>query len=251
MSRIQDIVINVRDVLADESARRWSDEKLIRYLNAGINEIVIYTKCLKERIFLELEENAALYDLSDYVINFLRVQYMNKAITAKTGDELDKMNPKWAEDVGTEVLHVVFNDLPDGWLRIYPRIENGLDNVVQNQIYGGLIDITVNDDIYKVPSFGDLEEGMEKYLVLHVVKKPRVVSIVTLDEEIELDSVYDKAIEYYMTAQALRADTDALNRQFGAEQLQLFNNYLTQTKTKTTQASNVVKSRTVSYQGFV
>jgi len=251
MSRIQTILTNVRDVLSDEQATRWSDDKLIRYMNSGINEIVLYTQCLKERLFLEIEENAALYDLSEYVISFLRVQYLNKAIQAKTTDELDKINPRWQDEVGVEVLYVTFNDLPDGWLRIYPKIQNGLNNVEQNQIYGGLVDITVNDDIYKVPSFGDLETDMEKYLVLHVVKKPQLVNIDTTDNELELDTIYDKAIEYYMTAQALRADTDTINRQFGAEQLQLFNSYLGQSRAKTTKASNVVKSRTIAYKGFM
>lgn len=251
MSRVSDILLNVRDVLADENKRRWSDDKLMRYLNSGVKETVVYTKALRERLFLELEENVALYDLSDYVISFLRVQYLNKAIQAKTTNELDSIDPLWQETVGREVEYVSFDGLPEGWLRIYPYITGEvLNNVTQNQVYGGLIDITVNDNIYKVPSFGDLEAGMKKYLVLQVVKKPNVLTFDSADDAFELSSVYDKALEYYVSAQALRSDTDALNRQFGAEQLQLFQTYLEQLKTQPEQDSNVVKSRTISYKGF-
>lgn len=251
MSRISDILANVRDTLADETKQRWSDDKLIRHLNSGIKEIVVKTGCLRERLFLELEANAALYDLSEYVIKFLRVQYMNKVISAKTSNELDTISPTWQEDVGNEVLFVTFDNLPEGWLRIYPKITDGLDNVTQNQVYGGLIDITVNEDIYKLPSYGDLEQGMKKYLILHVLKKPNRVTIDTVDEDMEIDSMYDKALEYYISGHILRADTDTQNRSFGAEQLQLFAGCLGDTKVNTVLSSNVVKTRTVAYKGFI
>lgn len=251
MSRIDDILANVRDTLSDsESANyRWDDATLMRFLNKGTKEIVNTTNCLRARLFVELEENAAIYDVSAYVSKFTRVQYLDQAIMSKTSVELDAINPQWQSEVGTEVKYVTFDQLPEGHIRIYPKVSGGLDNIDTNQVYGALVDITVNDDIFQIPSFNDIEVGLSQYLVLYVVKKPNLVSLTTLDSELELDSSYDSALEYFITGMALRSDSDTLSRTFGAEQLQLFANYLQPKVDNIEKSNNTVPTRVVKYTG--
>lgn len=251
MGRITDIISNARDLLSDPNGVRWSDTRLLRALNSGIKEIVLQTHCLKERIYVELEANAVFYDLSDYVIQFLRVQYLTKNIDAKTHAELDMLNPRWQEDEGTEVKYVTFDALPEGYLRIYPMLTDASDNVTQNQTYGGLIDLVINDQLFQAPSIGDIEVGMSKYLVIHAVKKPAKVLIDTLDVDLELDSIYDTALEHYITASMFRSDTDAKDKAFGDAQLKMFYETIESLRQLTTSKSgNTVSYRTLSYIGF-
>ena len=47
MSRITNIISNVRVDLGDSDIQRYSDAILIRYLNDAISDFVLATKCLK------------------------------------------------------------------------------------------------------------------------------------------------------------------------------------------------------------
>lgn len=250
MSRIQDILTNVRDILDDQSKTRWSDEKLIRILNSGIKDFVLNTECLKDRLFLQLAINTATYDLSNYVLKFNRVQFMESVIESRTHTEMDKLSATWQTDTGPEVKYVVFDTLKEGSIRVYPIPTAGDEVVVQNQTYGALIDIYVNDDIFKIPSLVNADVGMTNYLVCNIVRKPNIVTIDTIDADMEIDSVYDRALEYFISGHCLRMDTDTNNRQFGAEQIQLYLQYVNKSSDMVSKASHSVDTRTIPYRGF-
>ena len=61
--------------------------------------------------------------------------------------------------------------------------------------------------------------------------------------------MYDKALELYITAMCLRSDTDAINRQYGNEQLQLYTNYVESCKISDSIDSNSVHDRIIEYRG--
>lgn len=249
MSRITSILDNVRIDLGDTSAQRYTNDILIRHLNSAISDFVLATKCLRERIYVGLSVSAAIYDLRPYVLEFLRTEYLGRNIEAKSYVELDKIDVDWQSAIGTEVKYVTFDHLSKGYIRVYPRVEGAINIVTQNSLYGGLIDITIGDDDYQIPSIEDVESNLDQYLVLYVVKKPKVVTINTIDTELELYSMYDKALEMYITAMCLRSDTDALNRQYGNEQLQLYVNYVESCKVSESLDSNTVQDRVVTYRG--
>lgn len=251
MSRVTSIIDNARVTLSDTNKTRYSDPVLLKYLNDGLTDFVLNTKILKERLFLELNPTAAIYDLSPYVLEFLRFQFQTKVIPVMSQEELDRLSPTWQDDVGDEVKCVTLSDMKKGFLRIYPRVTTGADAITQGSLYGGLIDITINDDNYQIPSINDVESGIENYLVLFVVKKPKLLTLTTLDSELELGYEYDLALEYYITARALRSDTDALNRTFGAEQLQLYNNYVAEASLSNTIGNQSVGDRIVNYRGRI
>lgn len=249
MSRITSILDNVRIDLGDTSAQRYTDDILIRHLNSAISDFVLATKCLRERIYVGLSVSAAIYDLRPYVLEFIRTEYLGRNIEAKSYIELDNINKDWQSATGTEVKYITFDHLTKGMFRIYPRVEGALSIVTQNNLFGGLIDITIGDDDYQIPSIEDVESNLEKYLVLYVIKKPAIVTKTTIDADLELHSMYDKALELYVTAMCLRSDTDAINRQYGNEQLQLYVNYVESCKVSESLDSNVVQDRVVEYRG--
>ena len=249
MSRVTNILNDVRLELGDTSSQRYDNDMLIRYLNLATEDFIFATKCLKERIYMGLGAASAIYDMRNYVLDFERIEYNNEAIHALSFTELDEVSPTWQTEVGEKVKYVTFDHLPKGMLRVYPRVSGAFNNIEQNSLYGGLIDITINDDIYQIPSITDVEENLEKYLVLYCVKKPKVITISTLDTELELHSIHDKALVHFIKAKLLRSDTDAINRQYGNEELQLYTNICNRTRGDTSKSNNAVQDRVVRYNG--
>lgn len=249
MSRITNIISNVRIDLGDTNTQRYTDNILIRHLNSAISDFVLATKCLRERIYVGLSVSEAIYDLRPYVLEFIRTEYLGRNIEAKSYVELDKIDVDWQSATGTEVKYVTFDHLNKGMIRVYPRVEGAIDIVKQNSLYGGLIDITIGDDDYQIPSIEDVESNLDQYLIVYVIKKPKVVTINTIDTDLELHSMYDKALELYVTAMCLRSDTDAVNRQYGNEQLQLYVNYVDSCKNSESVDSNIIHDRIVEYRG--
>lgn len=249
MSRITNIISNVRIDLGDTNTQRYTDDILIRHLNSAISDFVLATKCLRERIYVGLSVSAAIYDLRPYVLEFIRTEYLGRNIEAKSYVELDKIDVDWQSATGTEVKYVTFDHLNKGMIRVYPRVEGAIDIVTQNSLYGGLIDITIGDDDYQIPSIEDVESNLDQYLIVYVIKKPKVITINTTDTDLELHSMYDKALELYVTAMCLRSDTDAVNRQYGNEQLQLYVNYVDSCKNSESVDSNIIHDRIVEYRG--
>ena len=247
MSRITDIFTSVRIDLGDTKAERYTNDILLRHLNSAVNDFVLATKCLKERIYVGLNYSSAIYDLRPYVLEFIRAEYNRKNIEAKSFTELDRIDPDWQTATGKEVRYITFEHLTKGMFRVYPRVEGTMNIVTQNNLYGGLIDITIGDDDYQIPSIEDVESNIDQYIVLYAVRKP---SKLTLDSTaIDIDIAYDNALTAYVMAMCLRSDTDALNRQYGAEQLQLYSNYVESAKMAETIASNSINDRIVPYRG--
>lgn len=251
MSRVASIIDNARVTLSDTNKTRYSDSVLVKYLNDGLTDFVLNTKILKERIFLELNPTASIYDLSPYVLEFLRFQFQTKVIPVLSQEELDKVSLTWQDEIGDEVECVTLSDMRKGWLRIYPRVITGADAIDQNSLFGGLIDISINDDNYQIPSITDVENTIKNFLTIFVVKKPKVLTLTTPDSELELGSEYDLAMEYYVTARALRSDTDSLNRNYGAEQLQLYNTYVAEASLSNSVGNQSVAERVINYRGGI
>jgi len=249
MSRITNILTNVRTDLGDSNAERYSDAILINHLNAGIMDFVSATKCLKERIYMGLSTSHSIYDLRPYVLEINRVEYMHSNIVAKTFEELDKINPDWQTATGNKVQYVTFEHLPKGMIRVYPLVTGAINVINQNSPYGGLIDITINDDTYEIPSIADVEENIHHYLVLYCVKKPNIVTLATEDKDMEIDISFDTALTHYIKYRCLRSDTDANNRSYGNEEFQLYATYVNMSRNSEAIQNNKVKERVIRYNG--
>jgi len=57
-------------------------------------------------------------------------------------------------------------------------------------------------------------------LIIYYIRKP--VDIVDITDSLDIDDIWETAIKYYVCGHALRDDMDTQNRQFGAEELQLY-----------------------------
>lgn len=251
MSRVLSILSKAREELGDTNNTRFSDTKLLEHLNDGIKDFILSTKSLKERLYVELASNVAIYDISKYALFVERVEYMNTKIDTLSFKELDSINAMWQYETGNVVKAITFEHQSKGAFRIYPRLNTVSNNIVSSSDYGILVDFSLDDDIVGIPSIIDVEQNLQAYLVLYVIKKPNVITLTTPDEELELDELYDKAFVHYIKAQCLRNDSDSNNRQFGNEELSAYAMYVVNNNKDFALDNQVSGDRIIQYKGFM
>ena len=251
MSRVLSILSKAREELGDANNTRFTDSKLLEHLNDGIKDFILSTKSLKERLYVELASNVAIYDISKYALFVERVEYMNTKIDTLSFKELDSINAMWQYETGNVVKAITFEHQSKGTFRIYPRLNTVNNNIVSSSDYGILVDFSLDDDILGIPSIIDVEQNLQAYLVLYVIKKPNVITLTTPDEELELDELYDKAFVHYIKAQCLRNDSDSNNRQFGNEELSAYAMYVVNNNKDFALDNQVSGDRIIQYKGFM
>ena len=251
MSRVLSILSKAREELGDTNNTRFADGKLLEHLNDGIKDFILSTKSLKERLYVELASNVAIYDISKYALFVERVEYMNTKIDTLSFTELDSINAMWQYETGNVVKAITFEHQSKGAFRIYPRLNTVDNNIVSSSDYGILVDFSLDDDIVGIPSIIDVEQNLQAYLVLYVIKKPNVITLTTPDEELELDELYDKAFVHYIKAQCLRNDSDSNNRQFGNEELSAYAMYVVNNNKDFALDNQVSGDRIIQYKGFM
>ena len=251
MSRVLSILSKAREELGDTNNTRFTDSKLLEHLNDGIKDFILSTKSLKERLYVELASNVAIYDISKYALFVERVEYMNTKIDTLSFTELDSINTMWQYETGNVVKAITFEHQSKGAFRIYPRLNTVNNNIVSSSDYGILVDFSLDDDIVGIPSIIDVEQNLQAYLVLYVIKKPNVITLTTPNEELELDELYDKAFVHYIKAQCLRNDSDSNNRQFGNEELSAYAMYVVNNNKDFALDNQVSGDRIIQYKGFM
>ena len=251
MSRVLSILSKAREELGDTNNTRFTDSKLLEHLNDGIKDFILSTKSLKERLYVELASNVAIYDISKYALFVERVEYMNTKIDTLSFKELDSINAMWQYETGNVVKAITFEHQSKGAFRIYPRLNTVSNNIVSSSDYGILVDFSLDDDIVGIPSIIDVEQNLQAYLVLYVIKKPNIITLTTPDEELELDELYDKAFVHYIKAQCLRNDSDSNNRQFGNEELSAYAMYIVNNNKDFALDNQVSGDRIIQYKGFM
>ena len=251
MSRVLSILSKAREELGDANNTRFTDSKLLEHLNDGIKDFILSTKSLKERLYVELASNVAIYDISKYALFVERVEYMNTKIDTLSFTELDSINTMWQYETGNVVKAITFEHQSKGSFRIYPRLNTVNNNIVSSSDYGILVDFSLDDDIVGIPSIIDVEQNLQAYLVLYVIKKPNVITLTTPNEELELDELYDKAFVHYIKAQCLRNDSDSNNRQFGNEELSAYAMYVVNNNKDFALDNQVSGDRIIQYKGFM
>ena len=251
MSRVLSILSKAREELGDTNNTRFTNSKLLEHLNDGIKDFILSTKSLKERLYVELASNVAIYDISKYALFVERVEYMNTKIDTLSFTELDSINTMWQYETGNVVKAITFEHQSKGSFRIYPRLNTVNNNIVSSSDYGILVDFSLDDDIVGIPSIIDVEQNLQAYLVLYVIKKPNVITLTTPDEELELDELYDKAFVHYIKAQCLRNDSDSNNRQFGNEELSAYAMYVVNNNKDFALDNQVSGDRIIQYKGFM
>lgn len=222
MSRVTQVIADVRAILADTSGDRYTEARLISLYNQCIKDIVIQSNMLHGKAFVEIEANINTYKMPDEVLQINRVQYLDQSIPVMSHSKMDELDYLWETRTGETVKYVVSNLLNAGTFKIYPRItDTTMDYIDSNSSYGIIIDLETFDDIYNLPNISEIND-IPKYLVVYYTKMPDAVTISTIDADLQLGSAWDNAIIHFIAGMALRDDADQQNRAFGGEELQIY-----------------------------
>lgn len=201
MTRVETILSKVRANLSDLDKERWTDEQLITYIDSAQKELVALTGSLKDVIYINLVNGEQVYTLPDEVINILAVFYNSKKLPFKAMDE------EFLTDDKGLPQYVLTNMVNDGKIILYP-IPDGIDEK--------------ND-----------------YLKVFVTKMPRQVT--SVDDILDINGMYDLAIEYYVTYRALIGNQDTVSLQLAAEFKSKYLQYL----------DLLNKNSSISYKQFI
>ncbi len=242
MSRISDIFINVRDIVNDQDAERWSDETFLRLLNKGLNDIAREAKIFRRDTAIALVAGQSVYDLPQELIDIKTVIYKHIPLDIVSTQFMNKkMERDWRVTTTTgDVTHVVFDQQDLLRIRIYPRPFGedlqqsytfspdvyGFDYSIEDYavsgpygLIGSLADEEIIDENF--PLYGIISGAAEgEYLT--VIYNRKADAILTTDDDLELSPIYDAALEHFIAGHILRNDREEKNRQYGAEELELY-----------------------------
>ena len=133
MSRILNIITDVRAVLGDPNGLRYPTDTLISLVNQAIRKISLSANLLKAKSYIKIENNIASYDVSNLVLKFDRIEYLDKNLNVLNSTEMDALDSDWHNTIGADVQNVVIDNLSSGKFKIYPIITNNVyNNVMSN-----------------------------------------------------------------------------------------------------------------------
>lgn len=251
-TRIENILIRARDSLSDTDASRWSDDRLLRLLDEGYQQLATEANLLRHEVAIPLQPFKIKYRVPEENLFALsRVIYNGQALPLKTHEQMDQENELWYFERGTELEAIIASKFNRGEIRPYPIYYDALadysytfdtnygeaativDYVTADNSspYGFIAELNAEDIEYEQFALYDRDlneaggiyglvsevyETDESILVMYV-KRPNTITSVT--DKLEIDPILDKALKHYIVGNALRDDQDAQNRQMGNEEL--------------------------------
>lgn len=194
---LNNIITRIRDTLSDANATRWSDDRLIRLIDEAQKTICRRAKVLRYHVNIVANPDQSTYTLPSDSQIVSRVLYNGKPLKIVSHEQMDDLDSDWNTAKGTPE-YAITNKLERGLLKLSP-----IPNFVENDPF----------DIAKANLIG-----------LYYIRVPDTITAIT--DTLDLEEQYETMIRFYVTGQALRDDQDTQNRQFGLEQLQLFDSEL-------------------------
>lgn len=123
MSRLENIILKVRDTLADHAGERWPTDRLIRLVDEAQKEICRNAKLLRTKVTIPVYDNQASYKLPNDLLLLDRVLYNNAVLPMKSHLQLDQNNCEGKETWETETgdaRAVVYDKQNRGEIKLYP-----------------------------------------------------------------------------------------------------------------------------------
>ena len=124
-TRAANILSSVRYTLGDLNGDRWSDIRLLQLLSEGQRDIVRHTNLLRTygQITTADFTDLSIYDAPDNFVKLTRATCDNKVLKIVSSDWMDTHYEGWEdfESDSASPTHIVFDDLNQGKLRVYPK----------------------------------------------------------------------------------------------------------------------------------
>jgi len=183
-TRVEDLLVRVRDSLADEDKSRWSDSRLLRLVDEAQKKIATKCQLLRRYTTISILANKSEYELPEDAYLITRaVDEKGRKIDVKShadmddasngtasrsaryssyqdGSNINLVTETWELDTGSKVEYLVFDNQEPGWFKTYPIVNDvddgevfvtpdyGLTADIESDIlsspYGVVVDVTTN-----------------------------------------------------------------------------------------------------------
>lgn len=237
MTRIENLLIDIRDSLADPNESRWSNDRLLRLINEAHKDMCMRAKILRDTTFVPIAIGTNTYTLQDNVYLIDKVVLNSTTLKLVTHSELDEKQPGWELDTGVP-KYIVIDKMNRKKLRVYPTPSNynnqedatvifnpspyGITTSINNTNtltpYGVVTSVVLENESTSFNSVYGVLTGQSLYLdtlVVYYIKKPDTID--SINSTLLIDSLFDKCIKFYVVGMALRDDMDTQNRTVGTE----------------------------------
>lgn len=282
-TRIEDIILRARDTLADPNAERYSDARLLRLLSEGQQDLVVKARLLRRRCEILPIAGIAEYQLPSDVWLITRASFKGCKMKFATYDDMDNslhyvsdygayssnisFFDDWQNYTAVSPYAVIYDRLDQGIIRLYPipnfdLVDSIFDFVGDLGTITELESYDVDPDI-SGSSFLEDEGFTSQYNALFgeivsVTELPPPIviqyfalapALTSVNDMLQISTMYDKALKYYITGNALRDDLDTQSRQMGAEELALYQGELALAKAFSTKNFTSNADRQTQYTG--
>ena len=119
MTRIEKILIRVRDTLADPKGERWSDERLLRLLDEAQKDLCRRAKLLRSKTSFIVFDGQEYYKMPEDFMLLDKVYINEEPIPLVGHTDLDNKYSKWDSMRGI-VSGVVYDKQMRGNIRLFP-----------------------------------------------------------------------------------------------------------------------------------
>ena len=240
-TRIEDILVRVRDSLSDEDKSRWTDARLLRLIDECQKKIATKAQLLRRKAYV-----SAIAGVSEYILPsdaFLLTRVVNqygKEITIKSHDEMDDLKGAWEFDTGSQIEYIVFDKQEPGRIKTYPiltSVEGGeiftvpdlgvltaVEGDTINYDFGVTVDVshTGTETVQFTSIYGVVIGMAEVEEVFAVYYRGKPAEVNATSDLLEIDDKWDAAIKHYVLGMALHDNQDTQNRMVSRDELDLY-----------------------------
>ncbi len=113
---VRDIIEAARDRLGDSDGTGWSDDRLIRLVNAAQKDICKRTSIYRRKAYIALGNNKTLYSLPEDCYDIMRVEYQGEELPIYSREDIDTI-------FSVPELYAVKSNINRGLIEVHPPFE--------------------------------------------------------------------------------------------------------------------------------
>ena len=120
MSRISDLITDIRDTLADVNGTRWADTRLVSLIQDAQEDIVLHTGLLRAKTTISLVLGQSEYSLPSDTLCATRARFNGSKVHFKSHAQMDAKSDSWETTEGNNIEFIIYDKQNRKNITIYP-----------------------------------------------------------------------------------------------------------------------------------
>ena len=270
MTRIESILVKVRDTLNDKDADRWSNQVLLRLLYDACCDVAKEANVLRKILPIQIRKGRFIYKLPEDLLIIKAIVYGGKELPIKSTEWLAQQTETWRKSTTkNQITHIVYDKLDSLQIQVFPRPLDakeayadldptiyGTDTGIEDYSLDGSNDFGVISNILDSNTIDDVDSPFgiitdmneSDFMSVIYVRRPKAID--SVNDSLEFAPLCDSAFKYYVAGMALRNDLDVQNRQMASEELDLYQRELNDIRNISSQDKVTVQHHQSTYNGM-